>query len=153
LHGPSHWGFWPKLETLCEALAQAYQTGKCKTIGTCNLNLEQVRYVYTYMRKVSIGKHFLLKLDGWPKQRDIPFVSNQVEFSLVRMDPLTTGLIEGCRKLGVRCSLLGGLCILMQARSQPSRTHQLLSAALQASTRNRTFPVATATSDTSTGRS
>lgn len=56
LHGPSHWGFWPRLSTLCEALAQAYQTGKCKAIGTCNLGLEQIKYVYTYMRKVGTTK-------------------------------------------------------------------------------------------------
>jgi pyridoxine 4-dehydrogenase len=56
LHGPSHWGFWPKLDTLCEALAQAYTTGKVKAIETCNLSLEQVKYVYTYMRKVSTSQ-------------------------------------------------------------------------------------------------
>jgi aryl-alcohol dehydrogenase-like predicted oxidoreductase len=54
LHGPSHWGFWPRLETLCESLAEAYGTRKCKAIGTCNLSFEQVKYVYTYMKKVSI---------------------------------------------------------------------------------------------------
>lgn len=53
LHGPSHLGFWPRLETLCEGLAKAYETGKCKAIGTCNLSFEQVKYVYNYMKKVS----------------------------------------------------------------------------------------------------
>ncbi|KAF3036640.1 hypothetical protein E8E11_004701 [Didymella keratinophila] len=41
-HGPSHWGSWPKLDILCEALAQAYTAGKVKVIGTCNLSLEQI---------------------------------------------------------------------------------------------------------------
>ncbi|KAF2202545.1 Aldo/keto reductase, partial [Delitschia confertaspora ATCC 74209] len=84
LHGPSYWGFWPKLDTLCEGLARAYETGKCKSIGTCNLGFEQVEYVYTYLKK-----------------RNIPLVSNQVEFSLVRQDPWSTGLIEKCAKLGI----------------------------------------------------
>jgi pyridoxine 4-dehydrogenase len=84
LHGPSHWGFWPRLETLCEGLAQAHSTGAVKTIGTCNLSFNQVKYVYAFMKK-----------------RKIPYVSNQVEFSLVRCDPWTTGLIEKCHKLGV----------------------------------------------------
>jgi pyridoxine 4-dehydrogenase len=70
LHGPSHWGFWPRLETICEGLAQAYNTGAVKAIGTCNLSFNQVKYVYTFMKK-----------------HKIPYVSNQVEFSLVRCDP------------------------------------------------------------------
>jgi pyridoxine 4-dehydrogenase len=84
LHGPSHWGFWPRLSTLVSSLAKAYHSGRAKTIGTCNLSLEQVRYVYEEL-----------------KRQGVPMVSNQVEFSLVRMDPWTTGLIEECRKLGV----------------------------------------------------
>jgi hypothetical protein len=52
LHGPSHWGFWPRLETICEGLCQAYEQGKCKAVGTCNLSFEQVKFVYTYLRKV-----------------------------------------------------------------------------------------------------
>ena len=84
LHGPSHLGFWPRLATLCEGLALAYKAGKVKAIGTCNLALSQVQYVKAQLNNVGV-----------------PFVSNQVEFSLVRMDPLTTGLIEGCRRMGV----------------------------------------------------
>lgn len=84
LHGPSHWGFWPRLPTLVISLAEAYRSGHAKSIGTCNLSLPQVQYVYEELKK-----------------RGIPMVSNQVEFSLVRMDPWTTGLIEGCHKLGV----------------------------------------------------
>jgi pyridoxine 4-dehydrogenase len=84
LHGPSHWGFWPRLSTLVASLAHAYRSGRAKTIGTCNLSLPQVRYVFEELKK-----------------QGVPMVSNQVEFSLVRMDPWKTGLIEGCRKLGV----------------------------------------------------
>jgi len=84
LHGPSHLGFWPRLATLVEALAQAHHSGRAKTIGTCNLSLPQVQYVHAELKK-----------------RGVPMVSNQVEFSLVRMDPWKTGLIEGCRKLGI----------------------------------------------------
>lgn len=89
LHGPSHWGFWPRLETLVNSLAMTYHTGKSKHIGTCNLSLEQVKYVYHELKK-----------------RGVPMVSNQVEFSLVRMDPWKTGLIEGCAELGVSVSVL-----------------------------------------------
>jgi aryl-alcohol dehydrogenase-like predicted oxidoreductase len=84
LHGPSHFGFWPRLSTLCDSLAEAYHTGRIKGVGTCNLNIEQVKYIHARL-----------------KEHGVPLVSNQVEFSLLRMDPLTNGLIEECRKLGV----------------------------------------------------
>jgi hypothetical protein len=35
------------------------------------------------------------------KKHKIPYVSNQVEFSLIRCDPWTNGLIEKCHKLRV----------------------------------------------------
>lgn len=52
LHGPSHWGFWPKLDTICESLARTYESGRSKSIGTCNLSYEQVHYVWSYLKKV-----------------------------------------------------------------------------------------------------
>ncbi|KAL7418783.1 hypothetical protein Q5752_006466 [Cryptotrichosporon argae] len=84
LHGPSHFGFWPRLATLVDSLARTYHQGKSKHIGTCNLSLDQVRYVYAELKK-----------------RGVPMVSNQVEFSLVRMDPWKYGLIHGCAELGL----------------------------------------------------
>ncbi|KAJ9632305.1 hypothetical protein H2203_000709 [Taxawa tesnikishii (nom. ined.)] len=84
LHGPSHWGYWPRLDTLCDALVKAYKTGQCKAIGTCNLSFQQVKSVYTIL-----------------KRHNVPYVSNQVEFSLVRQDPWTCGMIEKCHKLGI----------------------------------------------------
>jgi pyridoxine 4-dehydrogenase len=87
LHGPSYFGVWPRLQTLVDALAKAYHTGHVRAIGICNHNLQQVQYVHAELKK-----------------RGVPLVSNQVEFSLVRMDPWKTGLIEGCRKLNVSFS-------------------------------------------------
>ncbi|KAH0276227.1 hypothetical protein KCU91_g4009, partial [Aureobasidium melanogenum] len=84
LHGPSHAGYWPRLETLCDALVCAYKTGRCKAIGVCNLSFQQVKLVYTHL-----------------KRNNVPLVSNQVEFSLVRQDPWTEGMIERCHKLGL----------------------------------------------------
>jgi aryl-alcohol dehydrogenase-like predicted oxidoreductase len=52
LHGPSHAGYWPRLETLCDALVCAYKTGRCKAIGTCNLSFQQVKLVYTHLKRV-----------------------------------------------------------------------------------------------------
>ncbi|ODQ52834.1 Aldo/keto reductase, partial [Saitoella complicata NRRL Y-17804] len=84
IHGPSHFGVWPRLDTLLDSLAKAYELGHIKAIGTCNFGFEKVKYVYTRL-----------------KQRNVPLVSNQVEFSLLRQDPWSTGLIEKCLKLGI----------------------------------------------------
>ncbi|PRP81083.1 putative oxidoreductase, aryl-alcohol dehydrogenase like protein [Planoprotostelium fungivorum] len=84
LHGPSHFGFWPKLSTLCEALCLAYQTGSVGGIGVCNLSVDQTEYVWKYL-----------------KERDVPMVSSQIEFSLVRMDPLLSGHIRWCHERNI----------------------------------------------------
>ena len=87
LHGPSipyQFHYWPRMPVVCAALADAYHTGKVKAIGVCNLDLQTVTWMHD-----ELAKH------------GVPLVSCQVEFSLVRMDPLTTGLVDGCRKLGI----------------------------------------------------
>ena len=87
LHGPSipyQFHYWPRMPVVCAALADAYHTGKCRAIGVCNLDLQTVQWMHGELSK-----------------RGVPLVTCQVEFSLVRMDPLTTGLIDGCRKLGM----------------------------------------------------
>ncbi|KAH7049456.1 NADP-dependent oxidoreductase domain-containing protein [Macrophomina phaseolina] len=84
LHGPSNYGFWPRWDVICDGLVRAYETGNVQAIGVCNLNFEQVKYVWSYLKK-----------------RNIPLVSSQVEFSLVRQDAWRSGLIENCHKLGV----------------------------------------------------
>jgi pyridoxine 4-dehydrogenase len=84
LHGPSHWGYWPKLQTICDALCRVYKTGKCQAIGVCNLSIDQTKYVWEYLKK-----------------EGVPMVSSQIEFSLVRMDPLTSGHIKWCLDHGV----------------------------------------------------
>ncbi|CAL1712053.1 unnamed protein product [Somion occarium] len=84
LEAGSHFGLWPRLATLADGLARCYETGKVKTIGTCNLNLSQIRYLHDYFKK-----------------RNVPYVSNQVELSLLRTDPWKSGFIEECRQLGI----------------------------------------------------
>jgi aryl-alcohol dehydrogenase-like predicted oxidoreductase len=87
LHAPSHLGIWPRLETICIALAEAYKTGYIKAIGVCNLSVDQTKYVYEELKK-----------------RDVPLVSNQVEFSLLRTEPWKNGLIDWGRQNGVSIS-------------------------------------------------
>jgi len=84
LHGPSHFGAWPRLETICIALAEAYRTGNVQAVGVCNFSEAQVQYIYEQLKK-----------------RGVPLVSNQVEFSLLRMDPWKHGMIDWCRERGI----------------------------------------------------
>ncbi|KAI0782987.1 NADP-dependent oxidoreductase domain-containing protein [Abortiporus biennis] len=84
LQGPSTGGFWPRLETLADGLARCYEAGKIKAVGTCNLGINDVRWLHDYFQK-----------------RNVPYVSNQVEFSLLHMEPYTSGLIRESRSLGI----------------------------------------------------
>lgn len=79
-----HRSIWPRLETLADGLARCYESGKVKAIGTCNLDIDQVRWMHNYFRR-----------------RNVPYVSNQVELSLLHMAPWKNGLVEESKKLGV----------------------------------------------------
>jgi pyridoxine 4-dehydrogenase len=84
LHGPSNLGIWPTFHTLADALCDCYHSGRIKAIGVCNLDFDTIKYIYSYLRK-----------------RGVPLVTSQVEFSLCRTDPWSTGLIDKCKKLGI----------------------------------------------------
>jgi aryl-alcohol dehydrogenase-like predicted oxidoreductase len=48
LHGPSYFGFWPRLATICDGFVRAYKEGHIKAIGTCNLGIEKASITFTY---------------------------------------------------------------------------------------------------------
>ncbi|MGH9028660.1 MAG: aldo/keto reductase, partial [Acidimicrobiales bacterium] len=81
LHGPisfrSH-------AALAEALAQAHQLGLTKAVGVSNYSARETRSIASELDK-----------------RGMRLASNQIEFSLLRRDPDTTGLLAVCAELGV----------------------------------------------------
>lgn len=81
LHGPislrSH-------ATLADALASAHQAGLLKAVGVSNYSLRETRAMQRELRA-----------------RGLSLATNQVEFSLLRRAPELSGLLEGCRELGV----------------------------------------------------
>ncbi|MET0286493.1 MAG: aldo/keto reductase [Polyangiales bacterium] len=81
LHGPislrSH-------ATLADALALAHQQGLLKAIGVSNYSLRETRSMQRELQA-----------------RGLALATNQVEFSLLRRAPETSGLLEGCKQLGV----------------------------------------------------
>jgi aryl-alcohol dehydrogenase-like predicted oxidoreductase len=81
LHGPvslrSH-------ATLAEALALAHQAGLLKAIGVSNYSLQETR---------SMQRELVA--------RGLTLATNQVEFSLLRRSPESSGLLQGCKQLGV----------------------------------------------------
>lgn len=82
LHGPislrSH-------AALADALAVAYGEGLFRAAGVSNYSERELRSMH---RELSL--------------RGVPLLTNQVEFSLLRNRPETTGLLAACRELGVR---------------------------------------------------
>jgi len=68
-----------------EALAGAVKDGLVKSVGVSNYNADQVRRTHAVLAK-----------------HGIPLASNQIEFSLIRSNPMTNGLIKTCKELNVR---------------------------------------------------
>ncbi|KAJ3337229.1 hypothetical protein HDU93_001419 [Gonapodya sp. JEL0774] len=83
IHGPIHSPL-VSLETLADSLAECVKLGLTKTVGVSNYSLEEVTRVHA-----RLATH------------NIPLASNQIEFSLLRTKPLSSGLVQGCLDLGV----------------------------------------------------
>ncbi len=81
IHGPislrSH-------KVLAAALASAVKDGLAQAVGVCNFSVKEM----TQMQR-ALGEH------------GVSLASNQIEFSLLRRRPETSGLIETCHELGI----------------------------------------------------
>ena len=84
----AHWPavkFQPWQEgALWDGLARCYEAGLADAVGTSNYGPVQLRKIAAYM-----------------KERGVPLVSNQVQFSLLSMEPLDSGLFDACAELGI----------------------------------------------------
>jgi aryl-alcohol dehydrogenase-like predicted oxidoreductase len=81
IHGPislrSH-------SALADALAAAHQAGLVKAVGVSNYSVKETRSMAEALRS-----------------RGMQLATNQIEFSLLRRGPETSGLLAACRELGV----------------------------------------------------
>ena len=71
-------------ERLMDALADAVQDGKVRTVGVSNYSAEKMRRAHDALAR-----------------RGVPLVSNQVQYSLLNRAPETNGVLDACRELGV----------------------------------------------------
>jgi aryl-alcohol dehydrogenase-like predicted oxidoreductase len=69
---------------LAEALATAHQAGLVKAVGVSNYSSRETRRIDAQLRK-----------------RGLRLATNQIEFSLLRRSPETSGLLATCAELGV----------------------------------------------------
>ncbi|KAF9413060.1 hypothetical protein BGZ94_000851 [Podila epigama] len=81
IHGPVH---IRSIEVVADALAEAVKLGLVKTVGVSNYSIDQ-----TVRMHAALAKH------------GIQLASNQVEYSLLRRYPETSGLIAKCHELGI----------------------------------------------------
>lgn len=72
------------LEAYADALADAVDAGLVRTVGVSNFSENQMRQFAKGLAK-----------------RGVPLAALQVEFSLLRRTPETTGLLQACKDLGV----------------------------------------------------
>jgi aryl-alcohol dehydrogenase-like predicted oxidoreductase len=80
-----HWPSPPvSIETWMDAMADAVEDGLISTVGVSNFSLSQMRRAHDALAR-----------------RDVPLVSNQVQFNLLQRRPEKDGLLEACRDLDV----------------------------------------------------
>ena len=84
------------IPTLMNFVAEAVEAGKIKAVGVSNYSAEQMRAA-----QAALAEH------------GIPLASNQVEYSLLKRQPETNGVLDACRELGITLiaysPLAGGL--------------------------------------------
>ena len=84
----AHWSakrFQPWQEpAVWDGLARCHESGLARAVGTSNYGPEQLRRVNRFWR-----------------ERGVPHVSNQAQFSLLSTLPLESGLFEACAEMGV----------------------------------------------------
>lgn len=84
------------IPALMDLVADAVEAGKVKAVGVSNYSAEQMREAHAALAK-----------------RGIPLASNQVEYSLLKRQPETNGVLGACRELGITLiaysPLAGGL--------------------------------------------
>jgi aryl-alcohol dehydrogenase-like predicted oxidoreductase len=80
-----HFPFPPvKIETWMEYMANAVDAGLVKTVGISNCNKVQMKKAHDTLAK-----------------RNIPLICNEVEFNLIKREPMRNGVLEYCQELGV----------------------------------------------------
>lgn len=72
------------IPTLMNFVADAVEAGKVKAVGVSNYSAEQLREAHAALAK-----------------RGIPLASNQVEYSLLKRQPETNGVLDACRELDI----------------------------------------------------
>ncbi len=84
------------IPALMNLVADAVEAGKVKAVGVSNYSAEQMREAHQALAR-----------------RGIPLASNQVEYSLLKRQPETNGVLDACRELGITLiaysPLAGGL--------------------------------------------
>jgi aryl-alcohol dehydrogenase-like predicted oxidoreductase len=81
LHGPIS---LRSSDALADALAEVVDRGLVRAVGVSNYSIKEMTRIHGHLR-----------------DRGVPLASNQVEFSLLRRRPETSGLLAACRDLGV----------------------------------------------------
>ena len=80
---------WPlhlrSLETWMDTMADAVEQGLTKTVGVSNYSSDQMKRAHEVLAR-----------------RNIPLVSNQVEYSLLHRKPERNGLLKTCNELGIK---------------------------------------------------
>ena len=81
IHGPIS---LRSASAMAEALATVVDAGLVRAVGVSNYSVREMTRIHSELRR-----------------RGVPLASNQIELSLLRTRPLSSGLVDACRDLGV----------------------------------------------------
>lgn len=82
IHGPVH--FLNSIDSMAGGLAKCVELGLTRAVGVSNYSKDE-----------------MITMDEALKKRGLRLASNQVEFSLLRTLPESSGLLEECKKRGI----------------------------------------------------
>jgi len=98
------------LKVLAEGLTEAVKSGKARAIGVANFSADQMRRIADHLARLSV-----------------PLAANQVNYSLLRREAETNGVLNACRELDVALVAYFPLASgRLTQRSDDSRTKALL---------------------------
>eukprot|EP00913_Durusdinium_trenchii_P010276 g9637.t1 len=81
-------------EAVADQLAVAYQRGLVRNVGVSNYDEAALRQMHGLLMRGCITP-------ALRKDRGVPLIFNEIEFSLLRRMPETSGLLKVCKELGV----------------------------------------------------
>lgn len=93
-----------KMNSFLDALGETYKSGKVRTVGVSNFNVQQMRYAYEYLAKQGVPLTFnetgYNLLYRYPETNGMFEALEELDMSLIAIVPLSEGVLTGKYRVG-----------------------------------------------------